>query len=91
MFDILINIKNFEEFSGSTLARLESFRDLILGLIEKKDNFILSEFVSTVLLETSYLKELEEEDSVESQTRIDNLQEFINVAREFEERNGSWC
>jgi len=85
IFDILINIKNFDDFSGSTLVRLEAFRNLMLGLIEKKDTYILSEFVSTILLETGYLKELEDEDSVESQVRIDNLQEFINVAKEFEE------
>ena len=85
MFDILGEIKNYEEFSGSAATRLESFRNLILGFIEKKDSFLLSEFVTEILMETGYLKELEDEDSVESQVRIDNLQEFINVAREFEE------
>jgi len=85
MFDVLINIRNFPDFSGSTLIRLDNFRDLILELINKKDSYLLSEFVTTILMETGYLKELEDEDTVESQVRIDNLQEFINVAREFEE------
>ena len=85
MFDVLNTIQDYEEFSGTTAARLEAFRDLILGFIEKKDSFLLSEFVTEILMETGYLKELEDEDSVESQVRIDNLQEFINVAREFEE------
>lgn len=85
MFDVLVNIRDFPDFSGSTLIRLDNFRDLILNLIEKKDNYLLSEFVTTILMETGYLKELEDEDTVESQVRIDNLQEFINVAREFEE------
>lgn len=85
MFDVLVNIRDFPDFSGSTLIRLDNFRDLILSLIEKKDNYLLSEFVTTILMETGYLKELEDEDTVEAQVRIDNLQEFINVAREFEE------
>ncbi len=85
MFDVLMQIKEYSEFSGATLARLEAFRDLILELIEKKDSYLLSEFVTTILMDTKYLKELEDEDTVESQVRIDNLQEFINVAREFEE------
>ena len=85
MFDILGEIQNYDEFSGATATRLESFRNLILSFIEKKDTMLLSEFVTEILMETGYLKELEDEDSVESQVRIDNLQEFINVAREFEE------
>ena len=85
MFDILVNIKEYSELSGSTVTKLENFRDLILDLISKKDSYILSEYVSEVLMKTGYLKDLEDEDTVESQVRIDNLQEFINVAQEFEE------
>ncbi len=85
MFDVLLEIRKYSEFSGVTLTKIETFRDLILDFIDKKEHFLLSEFVTTILMDTGYLKELEDEDSIESQVRIDNLQEFINVAREFEE------
>ena len=42
----------------------------------------------TVLEDTGYVRELRAEDTVESQSRIENLQELIGVAREYEEREG---
>ena len=86
VFDIIEHIENHsEEFSAATIARLATFRDLILDLETKMNIYPINEFVSTILIQTGYLKELEDEDTVESQTRIDNLQEFINVANEFAE------
>ena len=45
--------------------------------------YLLSDFCADVLEKTGYARELREEDSVEAQGRLENLQEFINVAREF--------
>ena len=42
----------------------------------------------SVLEDTGYVKELRDEDTVESRSRIENLQELIGVAREYEEREG---
>ena len=42
----------------------------------------------TVLEDTGYVRELRAEDTVESQARIENLQELVGVAREYEEREG---
>ena len=42
------------------------------------------DFIEEVVYSTGYIKELEEENSVESQSRIENLKEFISVAVDFE-------
>ncbi len=42
----------------------------------------------SVLEETGYVRELQAEDTPESQSRIENLRELIGVAREYEEREG---
>jgi DNA helicase-2/ATP-dependent DNA helicase PcrA len=42
----------------------------------------------SVLEDTGYARELRAEDTVESQARMENLQELIGVAREYEEREG---
>ena len=42
----------------------------------------------TVLEDTGYVRELRAEDTVEAQSRIENLQELVGVAREYEEREG---
>ena len=44
----------------------------------------LSEFVGHTLDYSGYIAELKAEDTVENQSRLENLQEFINVVREFE-------
>ncbi|MBV8081523.1 MAG: UvrD-helicase domain-containing protein [Candidatus Eremiobacteraeota bacterium] len=43
----------------------------------------------SVLEDTGYVKELRDEDTVESRSRVENLQELIGVAREYEEREGA--
>ena len=42
----------------------------------------------SVLEDTGYAKELRDEDTVESRSRIENLEELLGVAREYEEREG---
>ncbi len=41
-----------------------------------------------VLEDTGYVRDLRSEDTPESQSRVENLQELIGVAREYEEREG---
>lgn len=42
----------------------------------------------SVLEDTGYVRELQAEDTPESESRIENLRELIGVAREYEEREG---
>jgi DNA helicase-2/ATP-dependent DNA helicase PcrA len=47
-----------------------------------------SRLLVTVLEDTGYVRELRSEDTVEAQSRLENLQELIGVAREYEDREG---
>jgi DNA helicase-2/ATP-dependent DNA helicase PcrA len=42
----------------------------------------------SVLEETGYLRDLRTDDTVEARSRLENLQELVGVARDFEEREG---
>ncbi len=84
IFEILKDIENNEDFSPRHKAALAGFRDIITSLISKQNSMQLSEFVSHTLEYTGYIAELKAEDTVENQSRLENLQEFINVVREFE-------
>lgn len=84
IFEILENIENSEDFSARHKGLLAGFRDTIKNLIEKQHTMELSEFVSHTLTYSGYIAELKAEDTVENQSRLENLQEFINVVREFE-------
>lgn len=84
IFEILNNIDSQEDFSARHKALLTGFRDTISNLISSQNSMELSEFVSHTLEYSGYLAELKAEDTVENQSRLENLQEFVNVVREFE-------
>jgi len=48
-----------------------------------------SKLLVTVLEDTGYVRELRAEDTVEAQSRLENLQELVGVAREYEDREGN--
>ena len=50
----------------------------------KKDTIQLSEFVKYVLKKSGYIKALEDEKTIEAENRLENLEEFLTVAMEFE-------
>ncbi|MBE7705667.1 MAG: ATP-dependent DNA helicase PcrA [Cyanobacteria bacterium SIG30] len=85
IFEIIKNIDNYEDFTPRIKGLLTTFVNLIEDFIYKQEVYPLSEFVSYILDYSGYIKELQENDKVEDQSRIENLQEFINVVREFEE------
>ena len=64
------------------------FKELINDFRAKKDSMSLVDFVSYVLDKSGLLHELESEKTIESETRIENLNEFKTVAYQFEEMYG---
>ncbi len=66
---------------------VSDFAALIYRLMAKKGTMPLSEYVQYVLNEVGLLRQLENEDSEENRTRIENLMEFIGAAKEFEQKS----
>lgn len=85
ILDIIEDIDSCPDFNIRTKGILTDFLDLLKRLGSMQSAMSLSEFIGFLLDKTGYINELKEEDSVESQTRLENLQEFISVARDFEE------
>lgn len=84
IFYVLDDIENLDDFNAATKARLIAFREMIKEFSRNQNSVELSEFVPIVLERSGYMAELREENSIESQSRIENLQEFVNVVKEFE-------
>ena len=63
------------------------FKNLIESL-RKKDDLTLTNFIEEVLDKTGLIKELEDEKTIEAETRIENLNEFKSIAYQFEEKYG---
>ena len=83
LYDVIQNIEEYEDFSSGVKTKLRAFSDLLDKLDKNKTSLNLPEFIAFVIEETGYLAELKLEDTEESHARIENLQELVNVARDF--------
>ena len=83
MFDI---IKHADEYGLNRVkANAEEFVKTIEYLRGNIDKLSISELIKETLNKTGYVKALELENTTEAETRIENLEEFLTVAIEFEE------
>ena len=81
-------IKNAEQYGlNRVFVNTREFVSVIDELISKKDSILISELVKETLNKTGYTKALELEGTTEAETRIENLEEFLTVAIEFEEES----
>jgi DNA helicase-2/ATP-dependent DNA helicase PcrA len=81
-------IKKSDEFGlNRVFANTREFINVIEELKSRKDELKLSDLIKETLNKTGYTKALELENTVEAETRIQNLEEFLTVAIEFEEES----
>ena len=79
-------IKDAEQY-GLNRVYLNSreFINTIEELKSKIEDLSVSELIKQTLKKTGYTKALEDENTIEAENRIENLEEFLTVAMEFEE------
>lgn len=81
-------IKNADSYGlNRVYSNTREFINVIEDLRSRKDSMPISELIKATLNETGYTKALELENSVEAETRLQNLDEFLTVAIEFEEES----
>lgn len=79
-------IKNAADYGlNRVFVNTREFVEQIEYLILKKNELTISELIKETLNKTGYTKALENENTIEAETRIQNLEEFLTVAIEFEE------
>ena len=85
MYEIIKNAADY----GLNRVYLNSreFVELIEEFKVKKDEMEVSELIKAVLNKSGYTKALELENTVEAESRLQNLDEFLTVAIEFEEES----
>ena len=66
------------------VKELERFAALIAEFRRRAKDLTVSDLVVAVIEDSGYLRELQSEETPESRSRIENLQELIGVAREFQ-------
>lgn len=68
-------------------AALGQFRDMMRALTSMVEYLSVTELTEKMLEMTNFRDELIKENSLESKSRLENIEEFLSVTQEFENRN----
>jgi DNA helicase II / ATP-dependent DNA helicase PcrA len=66
------------------LKELERFAELIRGFRNRAEDMSVADLLVSVMEDSGYVRELQAEETHDARARIENLQELIGVAREYE-------
>ncbi|EJD95846.1 DNA helicase PcrA [Staphylococcus epidermidis] len=84
MFDALAEV-DFIGLSKKVTQECISFYEMIQNLIKEQEFLEISEIVDEVLQKSGYRDMLDREQSIESRSRLENLDEFMSVPKDYEE------
>nr|WP_027308610.1 DNA helicase PcrA [Caloramator sp. ALD01] len=87
LYSALLEIDRIDGITKRAANAIEKFISQMNYFIVSKDRMTVSSLISEILDTTGYIKELLEDNTKESQDRIENLNEFKSAAVEFEEQN----
>ena len=66
---------------------LDSFRQMIENLTNMQDYLSITELTEEILDKTEYRQMLKAEKSIEAQSRLENIDEFLSVTKNFEQKS----
>nr|WP_239587220.1 DNA helicase PcrA [Bacillus ectoiniformans] len=78
---------DFMGLSGKAAKTAVDFRQLIQGYTQQQEYLSVSELVEEVLDRSGYRDMLKAEKTIESQSRLENIEEFLSVTKSFEENS----
>ena len=87
IYSVLIDIEDNSDISRKARASISEFVDLMSTLRSFTEVYTVSQVIEKVLDVTGYKDELLKEKNNEGEDRLENLQELISVALEFESQS----
>ncbi len=85
LFDVLGDREVISSLSSRVSKNIESFMEMINAYSGQKEDMKISDLYDGVLVKSGYLKALEDQKTLESEGRIENLLEFKSVIYNYEE------
>ena len=70
---------------GKAAQAVYDFANMLLDLRERLDDYTVTDLVEAVLEKTGYAASLAAQATLESQARIENIEEFLSVTKNFDE------
>ena len=80
--------ENISIYEAITSGKELEFKKIIEKLKEVSQNVTLTELIDKILTGTGIKEELEKEEDITSEVRLENLEEFKSITKSFEEREG---
>lgn len=77
----------FMGLTGKASASAEAFYNMIRSLSERQHELSVTEIVEEVLEKSGYRQMLKGEKSIEAESRLENIEEFLTVTQAFEARS----
>ncbi len=88
-FESIQKLIDTQAFNSGTTSKLRRFMDLLSELKSFTETLSPQDFYHVILDKTEYLKVLKAENTTESESRIQNLEEFDNALAEFIRERGA--
>lgn len=86
IFDAMQDIL-FMGLTGKAATSVENFRAMIANFTQQQQYLSVTELVEQVIDKTGYRTMLQNEKTIEAQSRLENIEEFLSVTKAFEERS----
>lgn len=84
LFEVILDIDELVGLSKSIMIKLEEFSNTMKSLLKKKEELPLSQLIDHIMITTGYMDMLKDGKVENAQSRIENLQELVSSAVEFE-------
>ncbi|MGE7092233.1 DNA helicase PcrA [Lysinibacillus sp. NPDC048646] len=77
----------FMGLTGKAAASAEQFYAMMKGFTEMQEYLSVTEIVEQVIEKSGYRAMLQNEKTIEAESRLENIEEFLSVTKAFEERS----
>ena len=82
--DALAQVDQISGIGRSAKESLKRFGDLLTHWTQARNGIRLADFVKKILDESGYQEELEKQDTLEAENRLENLQELLTVVEDYQ-------
>lgn len=87
LFGALLRVEEIEGLRTTAKNRVAAFRDLLTEMIAQSEHVGITQLTEFILYQSGYMDELSAERTLEAESRIENLREFLSVTTQFEAEN----
>lgn len=87
VIDGFAHLEEIPSLTARAIKPMAAFYHLLLGWLLKRETASVKELTEAILNESGYIQELKNERTIEADSRLENLEEFLALTIEFEQNS----